>query len=134
MWSAVYAWHSSGNPSHLVPALRSRPLAMSDDTPIRLIARFRAAGWRYPFGASDAMEVWRGQECLGEVPALLVTQVLAHYVQGAMLTQRVQQALREETPPPIEATPPRPPAPIPRLRAALNRKLRGRDTHIDDRK
>lgn len=113
----------------LAYALRLRPPAMADDCAIRLIVRFRGAGWRYPFTLGDSIEVWRHQDCLGEIPAVLVTHVLTHYVQGAVLTRRVQAALGDpppEAPAPPPATPAAAPPESPRLRGLRNRRLRGR--------
>lgn len=98
---------------------------MADDVPLSLVIRFRGAGWRYPFTVGDAVEVWRGQECLGEIPAVLVTHVLAHHVQGALLAARVQEALKNPALGPI-VLPVRPAPPSPRLRGATGRRLLGR--------
>lgn len=78
---------------------------------LALVVRFRGAGWRYPLRVGDQIEVWSKDVCVGHVPARLVLHVVSHYVQGALLADQVQTALR---------------APLPRLRGATGRRLRGR--------
>ena len=84
-------------------------------TPLDLVAVFRGAGWRYPLRLGDGIEVWKGQECLGTVPTLLLLQLLGHYLQGAMLQEHVRHSL---TPVLVGR---------PRLRQSDGRRLRGRE-------
>ena len=109
---------------------------MAAPGPVTLVARFRGAGWRYPLRPGDEVEVWRGTERLGYIPAELVIEVLQVYVLGARLTRRVQAALLAEMVEPVpvvEAAPvPLPDAGLPkpdtrpRLRGSTGRRLRGR--------
>lgn len=82
--------------------------------PLRLVVSFKAAGWRYPFCEGDGVEVWLGQTHRGTLPAVLLFQVVRHYLQGTLIQEEVSRALHPE------------PEPLPRLRATNGRLLRRR--------
>jgi hypothetical protein len=86
---------------------------------LRLVATFKAAGWRYPFQDGDGVEVWQGQAHLGTLPAVLLFQVIRHYLHGALIEQDVHRSL---SPMPLAKVEPT------RLQATQGRKLRGRTT------
>lgn len=64
-----------------------------DPRPLRVIAVFRAAGWRYPLREGDHLEIYRGIERLGTLPAVLLFQIVGHYLYGASLTRELTETL-----------------------------------------
>lgn len=107
----------------------------SASAPVSIVVRSRGDGWRHALRPGDDLEVWRGAQQVGTLPAILVIDLIRHYVLDQRLHARVEAALLSETvevieasAPPAALTPPRKPLmPAgPRLRGATGRRLRGR--------
>jgi hypothetical protein len=60
---------------------------------VALHANFRMAGWRWPFRLGDVLEVWRGQDLVGEISVELLASLVTHYLVGHDLVRRFDAAI-----------------------------------------
>lgn len=54
---------------------------------------FRMTGWRWPFRLGDGLEVWRGNDLIGEISVELLASLVTHYLVGHDLVRRFDAAI-----------------------------------------